>query len=86
MMINEHDCVVLAQDVPEEGVMTGDSIARLHGVGMIARPGRFPQPSDLKAAPLPARSAFATRSLNGGWPSAHRFVPAWSAKRNLCRG
>jgi hypothetical protein len=33
MMINEHDCVVLTQDVPEEGVMAGDvgTVVHIHG-------------------------------------------------------
>jgi hypothetical protein len=32
-MINEHDCVVLAQDVPEEGVVAGDvgTVVHVHG-------------------------------------------------------
>jgi Domain of unknown function (DUF4926) len=33
MMINEHDRVVLTQDVPEEGVMAGDvgTVVHIHG-------------------------------------------------------
>ena len=32
-MINEHDCVVLTQDVPKEGVMAGDmgAVVHIHG-------------------------------------------------------
>jgi hypothetical protein len=34
-MINEHDCVVLLQDIPEEGLTAGDvgTVIHVHGSG-----------------------------------------------------